>query len=369
MGLIDCLLPSSAALLCLVRVCRYEFFSYRLLRGPMFRNWTDADGIPAYSLGWTGLKPYNWAPGLFFNLNWLWHAERDRVLQRTYGLLIAQWALACAIMAWVGAVGVRWTVAWLMRERKKGETGWRLLNAVRSALVTLMGSREEDRRKKPTDPKTSPTSSPSFTAPSAWSLPYSWLPRWGVVPVSAVLAMASINLNGWPLYWSIYILTPPHIAFSILATAHCLLTYVDLQAVRYLFHYAPQYPHASSADERVGLLDPETAATHKSAYAWTYAGVHGTSPVVRWGWWQMWAVVFWEWFVWLSMRSSVYTEFVIKMFAVFPFVAFMYVAHVNAWRDVLGQIKAEVDSMADDAGGRMSSASKPLQRPRGGSAR
>ena len=382
---------------CLNAMMWYEFFSYRLLRGSVFRNYTDEQGIPAYSLGWTGLKPYNWsvadslthvaaharvclrlnhlpalccadvhrAPGLFFNLNWMWHEERDRVLGKSYTGLIAQWVVVALAMWWVGEVGVRWAVAEVMRERKKGERFARLLSPLRTAALTVMAT-------------------PRTPSPSPLSLPYTWLPRLGVTPLAALLAMAAINLNGWPLYWNIYILTPPHIAYSILCMCHILLTRIDLQLLRYLYHYSPHHP-TSSPDERASLLTDDDAPlplplppSHLSHSAYTTA--HSSPPTLRLTWWGMLPIVFWEWFTWLCMRSGVYTEFVIKMFAIFPVVAFMYLAHVSVWRAVLQQMKDQLDDMQEggaggggEGGGGGIGADgamrKPQQRPRGGSAR
>ena len=351
---------------CLNAMMWYEFFSYRLLRGSVFRNYTDEQGIPAYSLGWTGLKPYNWAPGLFFNLNWMWHAERDRVLHKSYWGLMVRWGVVALALWWVGEVGVRWGVAQVMRERKRGERLARLLSPLRTAILTLMGT-----------PRTPPP-------PSALSLPYSCLPRLGVTPLAAILAMVAININGWPLYWSIYILTPPHIAYSILCTCHILLTYIDLQLLRYLFHYTPHTPTTSSPDERVALLtdddappqpSPSPSTLSRAYHHASFVTAHSTPPTLHLSWYStMLPLIFWEWFTWLCMRSGVYSEFVIKMFVIFPVVGLMYVSHVLAWRGLLTQMKQQLDDMQEgisggEGGTGAGEVRKPPQRPRGGSAR
>ena len=395
---------------CLNAMTWYEFFSYRLLRGPAFRNYTDADGIPAYAIGWTGLKPYNWATGLFFNLQWQWAEERDARLGRTYVWLIGRWAVGCAILLWVGLDGVRRAVGWLMRERKKGETGWKVWNGVRSAIITVMGAaRDEERRKKTLpDGTQSPILRPSAAGmglsavpgASLWSLPYCWLRVLGVTPLAIVLAFVSLNINGWMLYlWLIDRLVPSHIGWSLMCTAHCLLTFIDLQLLRYFYHFSPQYiptSHLSSAastssaaqssadDEHISLMadiesSTPTAITHSTAstsasatassttastaslstgypYTYSYSSQLTYSPVIRLSLLSMWSVVFWEWFTWLSMRPTVYSEFVVKMFAIFPFVALMFVSHINVWRYVLTQMKNDIDersglARADGAAG------------------
>ena len=369
---------------CLNAMTWYEFFSYRLLRGPAFRNYTDADGIPAYAIGWTGLKPYNFAPGLFFNLNWMWAAERDARLGRTYGWMIARWTVGCAALLWLGLDGMRRGVGWLMRERKKGEAGWKAVNAVRAAVISVMGAARDgdgERRKKTLDsahslspvPKASNGATGAATSrASVLSLPYFWLPTLGVTPLSVVLALAAINLNGWTLYlWVIDRLVPAHIGWSLMCTAHLLLTYIDLQLLRYLYHFSPQYAPAASShpsaaysalstldDEHAGLMDdiessapiplgtPKRAAALSASpvpYTFYYTSQLTYSPVIRLSPLSLWAVVFWEWFTWLSMRTMVYPEFVIKMFAIFPIVAVLFMAHVNIWRYVLGQMKRDID--------------------------
>ena len=388
---------------CLNAMTWYEFFSYRLLRGPAFRNYTDADGIPAYAIGWTGLKPYNWATGLFFNLQWMWADERDARLGRTYGWMIARWTVGCAVLLWVGVDGVRRAVGWLMRERKKGETGWKVCNGLRSVVITVMGAArggDGERRKKTLDGSQqsavlSPPLKPSngavrlaVSGASVWSLPYFWLPLLGVTPLAVLFALLSMNINGWVLYlWVIDRLVPSHIGWSLMCSAHCILTYIDLQLLRYLYHFSPQYipnsHHASVSsasapddDEHISLMadiesstppiTPSAAASSTAAsatstahhYTYSYTSQLTYSPVIRLSLLSLWAVVAWEWFTWLSMRpATLYSEFVVKMFAIFPFVALMFVSHVNVWRYVLGQMKQDVDERCglaragDGAGG------------------
>ena len=385
---------------CLNAMTWYEFFSYRLLRGPAFRNYTDADGIPAYAIGWTGLKPYNWATGLFFNLQWMWADERDTRLGRTYHWMIARWVVGCAVLLWVGLDGVRRAVGWLMRERKKGETGWKVMNAIRSAVIVVMGAArdEGERRKKALDgtPLHSPTLKPingtlgaAVAGASVWSLPYFWLPVLGVTPLAIVLALVSLNINGWVLYlWVIDRLVPSHIGWSLMCSAHCLLTYIDLQLLRYLYHFSPQYipnSHSTSAassalsaadDEHISLMadiesptpvTPTAASTSSttpsttthSAYPYTYSYTSQLtySPAIRLPLLTtMYSVTFWEFFTWLSMRpSTLYSEFVVKMFAVFPFVLLMFITHINVWRYVLSQLKRDVEERS--GGGVVSSVS------------
>lgn len=382
---------------CLNAMTWYEFFSYRLLRGPAFRNYTDADGIPAYAIGWTGLKPYNWATGLFFNLQWQWADERDARLGRTYGWMVARWVVGCATLLWVALYGVRGAVGWLMRERKKGETGWKMLNAVRAAIITVMGAREEERRKKTLDgTHASSSAAPSpvlrpvaagaastgvAARASMWSLPYYWLQKLGVTPLAIILAFVMINVNGWTLYlYVIDRLVPSHIGYSLMCTAHCLLTYIDLQLLRYLYHFSPQYltssassasAHSAAAldnDEQLGLMadiessspsttlsvpttpTPSSSSTTAHAYTYSYASQLTYSPLIRLTPLSLAAVVFWEWFTWLAMRPLLYGEFVIKMFAIFPLVAALFVAHVNVWRYVLAQMQADIEERSGLSG-------------------
>ena len=339
------------------------------------------------------MKPFNWAPGLFFNLIWLWHDERDRVLRRGYAGTWLHWSVVCALLAWTGAEGVRLALTWLMRERKKGEPGWRLLNAARGAVVAVMGSRKEERRRKSTgDGKAMQSSfSPSAlslslsalsTSPSVFSIPYYWLPKAGVVPVAVVLAFVMINVNGWPLYWTIGRLTPPHIAYTILSSAHSLLTYIDLQLVRYAFHLSPQQQPGASAEEQLHLLgavddletQPILAPSSSSAdppavisspllgpsaaislstaspRPFSYRTALTSAPSIHLSPVSLLSVVAWEYLTWLSMRFSVYGEFVVKMFAIFPIVALLFIAHVNVWRYVLGQMKQRLDRNARGGG-------------------
>ena len=389
---------------CLNAMTWYEFFTFRLLRGPAFRNYTDSDGIPAYSIGWTGLKPYNWATGLFFNMQWLWADERDQRLGRSYGWMVVRWTVGCSVLLWIGLVGVRSSVGWIMRERKKGETGWKVFNTLRSVIITVMGAREEERRKKTLDgthhtaaasTALSPVLRPSAVAAAAgvasgvsmWSLPYCWLRVLGVTPLAIILAFVCLNVNGWVLYlWVIDRLVPSHIGYSLMCTAHCLLTYIDLQLLRYLYHFSPQYlttslsASSSSAtlsaaaaaadnDEHVSLMaDIESStpsitlpiATSPTAttaagssgssgttaavfpYSYSYTSQLTYSPIIRLSLLSLTSVIFWEWFTWLAMRPLLYGEFVIKMFAIFPLVAAMFVAHVNVWRYVLSQMQADI---------------------------
>ena len=376
---------------CLNAMTWYEFFSYRLLRGPAFRNYTDADGIPAYAIGWTGLKPYNWATGLFFNLQWMWAEERDARLGRRYGWMIARWTVGCAVLLWVGLDGVRRGVGWLMRERKKGETGWKVMNGIRSAIITVMGAAREgegERRKKTLDGTQltgvqSPPLKPSngavgsaVSGASVWSLPYFWLPVLGVTPLAIVLALVSVNVNGWILYlWVIDRLVPSHIGWSLMCSAHCILTYIDLQLLRYLYHFSPQYlpsSHSSSTansavdDEHISLMadiesstPPITPSAHTHTtttpstttlptsyppYTYSYTSQLTYSPTIRLPLLPtLYAIVFWEWFTWLSMRPLLYSEFVVKMFAIFPIVGVLFVVHVNVWRYVLRQMRLDID--------------------------
>jgi hypothetical protein len=91
----------------------YENYSWRLMRSAQFRNFTDAQGIPAYSLSFTTLKPYHWIPAMFFNLAWYWADTRDKFLHINYNNFIVVSVISIVILAWAVEFGLNKAFNWL----------------------------------------------------------------------------------------------------------------------------------------------------------------------------------------------------------------------------------------------------------------
>jgi len=387
----------------------YEFFTWRLMRGKEFRNYSDDDGIPSYSLSFTGLKPFNFAPGIFFNLNWLWHKERDRVLNKNYTIFLISWSIYCFLLLWFYFYGIQLILSKLMRERKKGESFYNFFQIFRILLIKIFGYSGEDLYKRtdnnnnnnnnnnsnnnnrsmsPTILSLSTLSLTTMSNISKFSLFYYWLPLIGLTPLCLILAFLFININGWFLYWTINILTPPHIAWTIFVICHLLLTACDLQFLRFAAHFAPQKfqiqtnrkitadNNATHVNENIDteeeeeihsllekdqLLNDEfpsssslqsssssSSSSHyrQSIPPFNFTRQLNSSPLIEFSLTDFISVTFWEFFTFLSMRWKKYPEFVVKMFAIFPMVAGILIAHVNIWRFVIGQIEKQIEPNA-----------------------
>lgn len=305
----------------------YEKYSWTLMRGRGYRNMTDDQEVPALSLGFTTLKPFHWAPGIFFNLGWEWSDLRDEYLGTSH-----TWFAVSRLMVWVLLLAVatkglrKCMIAMYARRSGSAASGFtgKAVAFVRAVHMKVFG---------PTDGYVRVQDGVSeelvFVPATVWSLSGYWLPAYGSDILGVFFGTCQMALLGYLLtaYTSLIpIMTSPHVAWRIWFMFHVLGVYAVNHWIFLGYHACPPLMTAANGAESIALTGRSSPNPSSAAMS------HGF-PLSSVFWLAGWEVI-----TYVLMHRTFYPEFVVKMFVLFPLVAAMLIATINVnravWRSI-----------------------------------
>lgn len=331
----------------------YEKYSWTLMRGKEYRNMTDDQEVPALSLGFTTLKPFHWGPGLFFNLGWDWSDLRDEYLGVSHTWFVVSRMILWAACLFLATKGLKKLMMELYKRRSAGSTGAglgsKVVNVLRAAHMKFLGPTEGYMRAN------DGTGEELVYVPTTLcSLPGYWLPLYGSDVLGVLVGSLHFLLLVYSLTWYtllIPILTNPHWAWRVWMLFHILGVYAANHWMFLSYHACPPLLSAAAGAEALrasssgvggtvsALLPPSPPA---SALHYPFLST------VSW-------LAFWEALLYFLMRrSSIYPEFVVKMFVMFPLIGACLICSINinraVWRSI-EQAKAGAGGKETVSGG------------------